>query len=70
MVFCKLQIKRIHNLKQCQKISVFLQEQNMIGKIFISNSSQTPFLKFLHLPSINKTCSAGDINSMNLLVCD
>ena len=31
-------------------------------------SSHTPFPKFLHLPSINKTCSAGDINSMNLLV--
>jgi len=32
------------------------------------HNSHTPFPKFLHLPSINKTCSAGDINSTNLLV--
>ena len=31
-------------------------------------SSHTPFPKFLHLPSINKTCLSGDINSMNVLV--
>jgi len=31
-------------------------------------SSHTPFPKFRHVPSINKTCLAGDINSMNLLV--
>ena len=31
-------------------------------------SSHTPFPKFLCLPSINKTCSAGDINLTNLLV--
>ena len=31
-------------------------------------SSHTPFPKFLCLLSINKTCSAGDINLTNLLV--
>ena len=31
-------------------------------------SSHTPFPKSLHLQSINKTCSAGYINSTNLLV--
>ena len=31
-------------------------------------SSHTPFPKFLNLQSINKTCSAGYINSTNLLV--
>jgi len=31
-------------------------------------SSHTPFPEFLHLPSINKTCATGDINSTNLLV--
>jgi len=31
-------------------------------------SSHTTFPKFIHPPSINKTCSAGDIISTNLLV--
>jgi len=31
-------------------------------------SSHTPFPNCLHLPSLNKTCLAGDINSTNLLV--
>ena len=32
------------------------------------HNSHTPFPKFLYLPSIDKTCSAGAIKSTNFLV--
>jgi len=89
MVYCKLQINEIHNLKQFQKISVgWIQVRNGVWTLAKMNNhlvlkllSQkinwicttmrrrfTHFPQFLHLPSINKTCSVGDINLMNLLV--
>jgi len=47
-----------------QKISAW----NVIGRSTLMYSSHTPFSKFVHLPSINNTCSAGDTNSTNWLV--
>ena len=32
------------------------------------HNSHAPFPKFLHLPSVNNSWSAGDINSTNLFV--
>jgi len=67
MVYCKLQINEIFNLKDFQKISEISPRTE-----YDRYSSHTSFSKFLHHSSINKTCSVGDINSKNLLVqlCD